>query len=285
MRQESTLRVPVVGQGTWRMGERKGARAAEVAALQLGLDLGMTLIDTAEMYANGGAEEVVGEAIRGMRRRRDEVFLVTKVLPSNASRAGTVRACERSLARLQTDRIDLYLLHWAGDHPLAETLAAFDELERAGKIRRFGVSNFDERLMARTLAHPIGARCAANQVLYNLTRRGIEHALLPDLVRRGVLVMAYSPLEEGRLEDALLRGGARRRALETVARRHGVTAAQVAIAWTIRGRGVVSIPKAVSPQHVRENAAAANLTLSPQDSEDLDAAFPPPTGPTELEMI
>jgi diketogulonate reductase-like aldo/keto reductase len=274
--------IPLVGQGTWLMGVRLADSEREVAALRLGLDLGMTLIDTAEMYSNGHAEEVVARAIEG---RRDEVFLVSKVLPTNASRAGTVRACERSLARLEVERLDLYLLHWESDHPLEETLAAFDDLLRAGKIARFGVSNFDERRLARTLAIAGGERCAANQVLYNLARRGIEWALLPEHRERGVLTMAYSPLDEMRPSLFPKRADARRRALETVAARHDVTPAQVAIAWTIRERGVVTIPKAVDPKHVRENAAAANLTLSPQDSIELDAAFPPPDGPSELEMI
>ena len=275
--------IPVLGQGPWNMGVRASARAAEVAALKLGLDLGMSLLDTAEMYADGGAEEVVADAIEG---RRDEVFLVSKVLPSNASRAGTIAACERSLKRLRVESIDLYLLHWhEGRHPVAETLAAFEELERAGKIRSFGVSNFDESLMKRTLALRGGERVACNQLLYNLARRGIEHGLLPDLVRRGILVMAYSPLDEMRAALFARAGSPRHRALQTVARRHGVTPAQVAIAWTIRGSGVVAIPKAVEPGHVRENAAAANLRLSPQDSEELDAAFPPPSEATELEVI
>jgi len=285
--------LPVVGQGTWQMGVRAGAREAEVAALKLGLDLGMTLIDTAEMYADGGAEQVVARAIEG---RRDHVFVVSKVLPSNASRAGTITACERSLRRLRTDRIDLYLLHWESEqHPLEETLAAFVELERAGKIRSFGVSNFDEPLMARTLAAPDGAACCCNQLLYNLARRGIEWRLLPDLQRRAILVMAYSPLDEARLELELERAAptraiersatTRRRVLHAVAQRHGATAAQIALAWTIRTSDVVTIPKAADPNHVRQNAAAADLTLSPADLAELDAAWPPPRGATALEMI
>jgi diketogulonate reductase-like aldo/keto reductase len=299
--------VPVVGQGTWRMGERAGARESEIAALKLGLDLGMTLIDTAEMYGNGGAEEVVARAIEG---RRDEVFLVTKVLPSNASFDGTLRACERSLKRLRTDAVDLYLLHWESEeHPLEQTLAAFVELERAGRIKSFGVSNFDERAMARTLAHPDGARCASNQLLYNLARRGIEYQLLSDLVRRRILVMAYSPLDEAHLETGAGRDTARRRALHSVARRHGVTPGQIAIAFTIRGTharpgsspharpdmqpraqpdvwpAVVSIPKAADPEHVKQNAASAEIELGPDDLAELDAAFPPPARPAPLEMI
>jgi len=273
----------VVGQGTWEMGVRADRRDEEEAALRLGLDLGMDLIDTAEMYGSGGAEEVVARAIEG---RRDEVFLVSKVLPGNASRAGTLRACERSLRRLRTDRIDLYLLHWfEPEHPLDETLAAFVDLERAGKIGAFGVSNFDDALMRRTLGSPSGAACACDQVLYNLARRGIEWSLLPELRRRGVLLMAYSPLDEARLEIGAGRATARRRALHAVARRRGATPAQVALAWTIRESGVVTIPKSADPRHVRENAAAADLVLAPEDRAELDGAFPPPAGASPLEMI
>jgi diketogulonate reductase-like aldo/keto reductase len=264
------------------MGEDSRRRADEVAALRLGIDLGMTLIDTAEMYASGGAEEVVGRALEG---RRDEVFLVTKVLPQNASRAGTLRACERSLKRLATDRIDLYLLHWEGSHPLAETVAALVELERAGKIASWGVSNFDERRIAQTLALDGGAGCAANQVLYSLARRGIEWRLLDECARRRILVMAYSPLDEGRLETGEGAATKRRRALQSVARRRGATPAQVALAFTIARDGVVTIPKAGRPEHVRENAAAGELVLEAADLAELDAAFPPPKGPAPLEMI
>jgi diketogulonate reductase-like aldo/keto reductase len=245
------------------MGERPGRRAAEVAALRLGLDLGIGLIDTAEMYGDGGAEEVVGEAIRG---RRDDVFVVTKVLPGNASRAGTLRAAERSLRRLRTDRIDLYLLHWAGPHPLAGTLEAFEELRAAGKIRHHGVSNFDLAEMEEAGSLPGGARIAANQVLYNLERRGIERRLLPWCRERGVVVMAYSPLDQGAL--------ARRPALRAVARRHGVSPERVAVAWTIRQAGLVTIPKAARPEHVRDCAAAIHLRLSAEDLAELDRAYP-----------
>jgi diketogulonate reductase-like aldo/keto reductase len=268
------IRIPAIGQGTWEMGERKADRSDEVAALRLGLDLGMTLIDTAEMYASGGAEEVVAEAIAG---RRDEVFLVTKVLPENASTKGTLAACDRSLARLKTDRIDLYLLHWEGSNPLAATLEAFEKLKADGKIRAFGVSNFDLALMQKAWESAAGGDVAANQVLYNLTRRGIEAKLLDECVKREVLVMAYSPLEQGRLD---LRGP-----IVEVARRHGVTPAQVALAWTIRHEGVVAIPKAVKPAHVRENAAAADLLLTPEDLALLDASFPPPKREGPLEML
>jgi diketogulonate reductase-like aldo/keto reductase len=271
-----------VGMGTWRLGERRDRRDDEVAALRLGLDLGMSLIDTAEMYAGGGAEEVVARAIEG---RRDEVFLVTKVLPQNASRAGTLRACERSLKRLETDRIDLYLLHWEGGHPLEETVAAFVELQAAGKIAAWGVSNFDEALLEKTLAIAGGGGCAANQVLYNLARRGIEWKLLDECSRRGIAVMAYSPLDEGRLETGEGAATKRRRALAAVAKRRGATPAQVALAFTIARSGLVTIPKAGDLDHVRENAAAADLELDAADRAELDAAFPPPKGPAPLEMI
>jgi diketogulonate reductase-like aldo/keto reductase len=274
--------VPVVGQGTWDVGARAAAADDEVAALRLGLDLGMTLIDTAEMYADGGAESIVARAIEG--RRRDELFLVSKVLPSNASRRGTLAACERSLKRLRTDFLDLYLLHWhEDDHPLEETFAAFDELQRSGRIRRFGVSNFDDGLMQRAVAIAGRGRVACNQVLYNLARRGIEWSLLPSLVHEPVLVMAYSPFDQNL---AKLEGRpAARTALERVAQRHGVSTATVALAWTIRGPGVVTIPKSATPRHVRENAAAAELALTSQDLAELDAAFPPPSGPSELETV
>jgi diketogulonate reductase-like aldo/keto reductase len=267
-------RMPALGQGTWRMGEKRSARRGEVAALRLGLDLGMTLIDTAEMYAGGGAEKVVGEAIRG---RRDGVFLVSKVLPENASRAGTMRAAERSLRRLGTDRIDLYLLHWEGSHPLAETLEAFTRLREAGKIIHYGLSNFDRDLMEKAESLPGGAAVAADQVLYHLGRRAAEGRLLPWCAERGVVLMAYAPLAEGRL--------LRRRALTQVARRHGVPPARVALAWTLRLPGVVSIPKASDPAHVRDNAAAVDLKLTPEDFADLDAAFPPPPADEPIGML
>lgn len=265
-------RIPVLGQGTWMMGADPRRRRGEAAALRLGLDLGMTLVDTAEMYAEGGAEEVVADAIAG---RREEVFLVTKVLPQNASREGTLRAAERSLRRLRTDRIDLYLLHWEGAHPLEETFAAFDRLRREGKILHHGVSNFDTADMERAEALPGGAAVASNQVLYNLTRRGIERRLLPWCVERGIVVMAYTPLESGRL--------ARGEALWRVARRRGATPAQVALAWTLRLPGVAAIPKAATAAHVRENAAAADLRLDREDLADLDAAHPAPDRDVPLE--
>ncbi len=267
-------RVPVLGQGTWTMGENRRSRREEAEALRLGLDLGMTLIDTAEMYADGGAEEVVAEAIAG---RRDEVFLVSKVLPGNASRRGTIEACERSLRRLRTDRIDLYLLHWRGRHPLAETLEAFAELVRAGKIRYWGVSNFDTGDMEELTGLPGGAAVATNQVLYNLSRRGIEYDLLPWCRERRIPIMAYSPIEQGRiLENTVLR---------RVAARHGATPAQVALAWLLRQKDVMVIPKAGRPEHVRENRAALDLELTAEDLAELDRAFPSPTRKVPLEML
>ena len=264
--------LPALGQGTWMMGVDSRARRAEAAALRTGIDFGMTLIDTAEMYADGGAEEVVGDAIAG---RRDDVFLVTKVLPENASRAGTLQAAERSLRRLRTDRIDLYLLHWESAHPLEETLAAFVRLREEGKVLHYGVSNFDAADMERAAALPGGIGIASNQVLYNLRRRGIERRLLPWCVERGIVVMAYSPFDGGRLSL----GGA----VESVARRHGATPAQAALAWTLRLPGVVTIPKASSLEHVRENAGAEGIRLSVDDLAELDSAFPAPAGEVPLE--
>lgn len=265
--------IPVLGQGTWGMGERESRRSAEVTALRLGLDLGVSLIDTAEMYGDGGAEAVVGEAIRG---RRDEVFVVSKVLPSNASRRGTLSACENSLKRLGTDRIDLYLLHWRGGTPLAETVAAFEELKAAEKIRHWGVSNFDAADMAELASVPNGNLVQTNQVLYNLTRRGIEFDLLPACRQRGIPVMAYSPVEQGALA-----GDAR---LVKIANRHDATPSQIALAWSLQD-GVIAIPKASEPGHVRENRAALDIRLSAEDLRELDRLFPPPTRKRPLEMI
>jgi diketogulonate reductase-like aldo/keto reductase len=266
--------VPVLGQGTWNMGGGMIGRRDEVAALLLGLDLGMTLIDTAEMYANGGAEEVVAEAING---RRSEVFLVSKVLPSNASRKGTVAACERSLRRLRTDRIDLYLLHWRGRFPLAETVEAMETLIRAGKIRYWGVSNFDTADMEELIRLTNGASAATNQVLYNLTRRGIEYDMAPWCAQRRIPLMAYSPFEQGRMLGHPV--------LQRVAGRHKTTDAQVALAWLLRQRNVMAIPKAGRPEHVRENRAALDLHLTDEDLAELDGAFPAPTRKVPLETI
>ncbi|BCL77839.1 aldo/keto reductase [Ktedonobacteria bacterium brp13] len=266
--------VPVLGQGTWGMGEAARHLTDEIAALRLGLDLGMTLIDTAEMYANGGSEKVVGEAIAG---RRDDVFLVSKVLPSNATRHGTIRACERSLQRLGTDHLDLYLLHWRGGTPLSDTLAAFEELVQAGKIRYWGVSNFSVADMQELIRHPSGSTVATNQVLYNLTRRGVEYDLLPWSRAHHIPVIAYSPIEQGRM----LNGPA----LREIASRHQATPAQVALAWLLRRDNLFVIPKASSVAHVRENRAAYDLALTEQDLAQLDRAFPPPTSAQPLEML
>lgn len=266
--------VSALGLGTWHMGERGSDRAAEADALRCGIDLGMTLIDTAEMYASGGAEQVVREAIRG---RRERVFLVSKVLPFNADRNGTVEACEASLARLEVETIDLYLLHWPGSYPLAETLAGFEDLRRDGKIRYWGVSNFDAAEMSALTALPGGPACATNQVLYNLARRGIEYDLLPWCSGHSMPVMAYSPLEQGRLSG--------NRALAEVARRHGVTDMQAALAWVLGRDGVIAIPKAARIDHVRQNRAALDLGLTAEDRAELDKAFPPPRGKRPLEIL
>ena len=265
--------IPTLGQGTWHMGERGARRAEEAAALRLGLDLGLGLIDTAEMYGEGGAEEVVAEAIAG---RRDEVFLVSKVYPQNAGGRKLEAACERSLRRLRVERIDLYLLHWRGGIPLAETVAGFERLRAAGKIGRWGVSNLDVADLKEL--GPALADCATDQVLYSLEHRGPEFDLLPFCRARAMPVMAYSPVGQG---GALLRHPA----LRAVAARHGATPAQVAIAWTLRAPGVVSIPKAADPEHVRQNAAARDLALTAADLAELDAAFPPPRRKRGLAML
>ena len=274
VRLPSGEQVPALGQGTWYMGEDRSARKAEVAALQLGLDLGLTLIDTAEMYAEGGAEEVVGEALVG---RRQQAFLVSKVYPHNASRLGAIAACERSLKRLKTDCIDLYLLHWRGPYPLAETVAGFEALERAGKIRHWGVSNLDLDDMRELWDVPGGSACAANQLLYNLGRRGIEWDLLPSLRQQGVAIMAYSPIEQGRLLQ--------HRGLQDFAHRHGMTPAQVALAWLLGQEGVIAIPKSASAAHVRESAAAGGIRLDAAHLAELDRLFLPPAGPSALDML
>jgi len=266
--------MPALGMGTWRMGERARDRARELAALRLGLDLGMTLIDTAEMYADGEAEKVVGEAISG---RRAEVFLVSKVYPHHGSRRGVIAACERSLARLGTDWLDLYLLHWRGDVALSETVAGFEALRDAGRIRDWGVSNFDRSDMDELLALPDGAHCAANQVLYHLDCRGIEWDLEPLCRSHGVAVMAYSPLDEGRL--------LRNRRLAALAEREGATPAQLALAWLLAKRNVVVIPKSSAAAHVHDNRRALSVELSPVLRAELDRMFPPPKRATPLRMI
>ncbi|HXZ48684.1 MAG TPA: aldo/keto reductase [Usitatibacter sp.] len=266
--------LPALGMGTWHMGERARERAAEVAALRLGLDLGMGLIDTAEMYGEGGAERVVGEALRG---RRDGVVVVSKFYPHHAARRALVAACEGSLGRLAIDAIDLYLLHWRGSVPLGDTVETLERLVVAGKIRRWGVSNFDVADLDELSALPAGAHVAADQVLYNLARRGVEFDLLPWCGRHGVDVMAYSPLDEGSL--------ASHRALRAVAKRLGATPAQVALAWLLRRPGVCAIPKAASERHVRDNARARELALDAEAIAALDSAFPPPGRKRRLEVI
>jgi diketogulonate reductase-like aldo/keto reductase len=266
--------MPIYGLGTWRMGENARRRADEIAALRHGIARGIRLIDTAEMYGDGEAESIVAEAVGP---RRDEMFIVSKVLPGNSSRRGTIAACERSLKRLKTDRVDLYLLHWRGAPPLAETLAAFEELMHAGKILNWGVSNFDIGEMEE-LSVLVGAdKCATNQVLYNLSRRGIEHDLMPYCRARAMPIMAYSPIEQGRM---LNHAG-----LREVAARHHATPAQVALAWLLRQDGVIVMPKSTSVRHLDENIAALDLKLTPGDLATLDKHFPPPDGPEPLDML
>lgn len=266
--------VAALGQGTWGLAEGAHPRQEEIRALQTGIDLGMNLIDTAEMYALGSAEELVGDAIRG---RRKEVFIVTKVLPSNASRKGTVAACERSLHRLRTEQIDLYLLHWRGEFPLQETVDAFEDLVQSGKIRYWGVSNFDLSDMKELEDLPGGADVTTDQVLYNLTRRGIEWDLMPWCHKHGIPIMAYSPIEQSRMLGHPV--------LQAIASRHHATASQVALAWVLREEGMIAIPRAGVPEHVRENRGALDLHLTKADLADLDRAFPPPHGPRPLEML
>lgn len=266
--------VPALGQGTWHLGEDPSRRDEELTALRLGLDLGMTLVDTAEMYGNGATEELVGEAIEG---RRDQVFLVSKVLPSNATTRKTIAACERSLKRLRTDYLDLYLLHWRGSVPLEETLEAFSLLRRDGKIRSWGVSNFDHADMLELVRTGGGDGVQTDQVLYNLSRRGIEWELMPWSRASNVPLMAYSPIEQGRLLS--------HPTLREVARRHGATPAQVALAWALRFDSNIVIPKAGSAAHVRDNHAALGLRLSEDDLGALDQAFPPPSEAEPLEML
>jgi diketogulonate reductase-like aldo/keto reductase len=256
------------------MAEDARRQKDEIAALRLGLDLGMTLIDTAEMYADGAAEELVGKAILG---RRDKVFLVSKVLPSNATRRGTIAACERSLQRLRTDQLDLYLLHWRGSIPLEETLDAFATLVQAGKIRYWGVSNFNVSDLEELVSLPGGAAVATDQVLYNLTRRGIEYDLLPWCRKHNLPIMAYSPIEQGRLlSNSVIRD---------VASRHNATPSEVALAWVLRQENLNAIPRARTRAHVQENRAALNLRLTEQDLAMLDREFPPLTRPQPLEML
>jgi diketogulonate reductase-like aldo/keto reductase len=261
-----------LGQGTWRMGENRSKCSEEIAALRLGLDLGMNLIDTAEMYGEGGAEEIVSDAID---RRREGVYLVSKVYPRNATRHGTIEACERSLRRLKTDYLDLYLLHWRGSVHIQETIGAFQRLKETGKIREYGVSNFDRDDMEEAVSIPDGERIRVNQVLYNLQRRGIEWDLLPWCRQHGIVTMAYSPIEQGRLLNRL----------QDIAKRRQATAAQIALAWLLRQKGLVVIPKSANAQHVRENHGSLNIQLSETDLRELDDLFPPPSKKTNLEML
>ena len=270
----SGKRVSAFGLGTWRFGEDGGKRAEEIATLRLGLDLGVTLIDTAEMYGEGRSEELIGEAIEG---RRDQVFLVSKVSPQNASRRGTVAACERSLARLRTDHIDLYLLHWRGNVPFAETLDAVVALQKAGKIHHFGVSNLDLADMQELESVPGGAAVATNQLLYNLARRGIEWDLLPWLRERHIPIMAYSPIEQAKLTL--------NPKLIDFARRHGITPAQTSLAWLLAQDDVIVIPKTARRDRLKENIGALDHHLSQAQLAELDQLFPPPTGPRPLEML
>nr|WP_319513079.1 aldo/keto reductase [uncultured Cohaesibacter sp.] len=266
--------VPALGQGTWYMGDDPSRKADEVASLRRGVELGMTLIDTAEMYGSGKSESVVGEAIAPIR---DNVFLVSKVLPFNASHEGTLEACEASLSRLGTDRLDLYLLHWPGPHPLEETIAAFEELQQAGKIRHWGVSNFDPNDMTELMSTQGGEQVATNQVLYNLTRRGIEWDLLPQSQEDGLPIMAYSPIEQARLLS--------KPELKSLASDLDLTPAQLALAWVIRESGIVAIPKAGTVAHVEENARTLEIDLNDETLSELDRLFPPPTRATSLEIL
>jgi diketogulonate reductase-like aldo/keto reductase len=267
-------RVPALGQGTWYLGEKQAARAEEIGALRFGLDLGLTLIDTAEMYGEGAAEKLIAEAIAG---RRDEAFLVSKVYPHNATRKGAVAACERSLKRLATDRIDLYLLHWRGSVPFAETMEAFTALQRGGKIRHYGVSNLDLADMQELWSAPGGRNVQTDQLLYNLVRRGIEWDLLPGLRRQRVPVMAYSPVEQAKL--------VRNSKLVAFAQRHGMTPAQAALAWLLANDDVIAIPKTGHRDRVKENAGALKINLTAEQLAELDGLFPPPDGPRPLEML
>jgi len=266
--------VPALGQGTWRMAERPERRNEEIASLRLGIELGMTLIDTAEMYASGKAESLIADAIHGAR---DHVFLVSKVLPQNASRRVTLAACEASLKRLKTDRLDLYLLHWRGEHPLADTVEAFEDLLRAGKIRQWGVSNFDTDDMRELFALGGGRACATNQILYNVNRRTPEYDLIPMLASHKIPVMAYSPLEQTKLPL--------KSALVQAAKKHNVTPFQIALAWLLRQKGMIVIPKAGSQPHVRANVAALGIKLDADDLAAIDKDFRPPKRKKRLETL
>ncbi|MFT5196398.1 MAG: diketogulonate reductase-like aldo/keto reductase [Cellvibrionaceae bacterium] len=271
MTRNKDLLQPRIGLGTWKMGSSKSEQAAEVAALQAGIEMGVTVIDTAEMYADGGAEEVTGEAIKGIR---DNIFLVTKVLPSNASLTGTITACERSLRRLGTDRIDLYLLHWKGSHPLKETVEAFETLRERGLIKQWGVSNFDPQDIQKLYGLESGRNCAVNQVYYSLGSRGVEYDLLPWQEKQDVATMAYCPLDQGRIVND--------GRLQPIADKHNATIAQIALAWLMGQPGVIPIPKSAKVSRVIENVNARDIKLDTADSEQLDRLFPPPTQPIPL---
>ena len=274
---ESAL--PAIGQGTWYMGENAALRSQEVGALQAGLDLGLKVIDTAEMYAEGAAEEVVGEALRG---RRDQAWLVSKVYPWNAGEVDAIEACERSLRRLQTDYLDLYLLHWRGNVPLEETIRAMESLQQQGKIRHWGVSNFDHDDMLELWQEPGGKSCLTNQVLYHLASRGIEYDLLPQFQQREMPIMAYCPLAQaGRLRQALFDDAH----LKQIAQQKGISVAQVLLAWVIRQQGVLAIPKASSVAHVQQNAAALSINLTDEELSIIDRAFPAPQSKTALDVV
>ncbi|MCG8155341.1 aldo/keto reductase [Brenneria goodwinii] len=272
-------KVPAIGQGTWFMGEKAQAKAQEVKALQTGIEQGLTLIDTAEMYADGGAELVVGEAIRA---RRDKVYLVSKVYPHNAGGAKAIKACEQSLKRLQTDYIDLYLLHWRGNIPLTDTIAAMQQLQRSGKIGRWGVSNLDIDDMQELWSIDGGQECMTDQVLYHLASRGIEFDLLPWCQQQHVPVMAYCPIAQaGRLRNGLFAHPV----INAIAGAHAITPAQVLLAWVIRQTGVIAIPKASSELHVKENAQVLDIVLHPDELALLDQAFPPPKSKQHLDVV
>ncbi|WP_243373390.1 aldo/keto reductase [Microvirga solisilvae] len=266
--------VPALGQGTWQMAETSSRHAQEIEALRLGVELGMTLIDTAEMYGEGASEKLIAEALG---TERDNLFLVSKVYPHNASHNGVREACERSLKRLNTDRLDLYLLHWRGGVPLEETVAAFEELRLEGKIRHWGVSNFDTDDMEELFSVDNGRNCATNQVLYNVTRRGPEYDLIPWMAERNMPVMAYSPIEQGRLPKSGI--------LQEIGRNHGASSYQIALAWLLLKPGTIAIPKASSISHVRDNRKALDIRLSAEELDAIDAAFPAPRRKRPLEMI
>jgi diketogulonate reductase-like aldo/keto reductase len=269
----STREIPILGQGTWRMGEKASQKQDEIDALKLGIDLGMTLIDTAEMYGEGGAEKVVAEAISGCR---DKIFLVSKFYPYNASYQGVIQACDRSLSRLKTNYLDLYLLHWRGSIPLSETLEALQYLQQAGKILDYGVSNFDTDDMEEALSLPGGNAIATNQVLYNLMHRGVEWGLLPWCEKRDIPIMAYSPIEQKAFVN--------HPQLKAIALKYDATPTQIALSWLLKQNNIIAIPKATNPKHIKENRAALNINLIKADFQEIDRIFPPPSCQQTLAM-